>query len=232
MNAPRFVLCLGFLGALAAGCGVSPQPSPPDAILDGDRIGLTPGVELVASVTGFAAEPGTVSPPRGKVLITNLDGSDAPSTTDVQPDGSFTIAVPGVAGQTYRFQVKDGDTRSQPYDLVVSSSGTTATNVELAPTCLVAKPARWAKLDGPGDALSIVLHNQCDTPVAIATPRLRRGLAGFSFSPTKPLDVAPGELATLTVHAGGAGETEDVLLLDVTAPAASRRAITLTIPDP
>lgn len=230
--ASRFVLCLGLLGALAAGCVVSPQPSPPDAILDGDRISLTPGVELVASVTGFFAEPGAVSPPKGQVLVTNLDGSDAPSVADVQPDGSFAIAVPGVSGQRYRFQVKDGDIRSQPFDLEVSSSGFTAEDLAGEATCLVLTPATWAKLDGPGDARSIVLRNKCEENVAIDAPRLRRGLAAFSFSPTKPLELGPGEMTTLTVHVGSGPESEDVLFLDVTKPDAARLAVTLTVPDP
>jgi len=43
--------------------------------------------------------------------------------------------------------------------------------------------------------------------------------------------IAAGGVATLTVKAGAGAESEDVLLLDVTAPAVAHRAITLTVPD-
>lgn len=232
--APRLAHCLALLAVLAAAaasCVVSPQPSPPDVILDDDRIGLTPGVEGFASVIGFAAAPGTVKPAQGIVVVTNLDADDAPSVAKVQPDGSFVIAVPGVSGQTFRFQAKNGDARSQPVDIAIDSSGTKATDLSVTPSCLVLDPASWIALDGVADARSIVIQNQCTTAVAIAAPRLRRGLGGFSFSPTTPITVPAGGVATLTVHAGNGVETEDVLLLDVTAPAPTRRAITLTVPD-
>ena len=135
-------MCLGLLGAIAAGCVVSPQPSPPDLILDGDRIGFTAGVELVASVTGFEALPGTVDPPEGVVVVTNLDANDAPSFADVQPDGSFVIAVPGVAGQRYRFQAKNANARSQPFDITVGSMGAWFVTALDDLDCLVVMPAR------------------------------------------------------------------------------------------
>ena len=66
----------------------------------------------------------------------------------------------------------------------------------------------------------------------IATPRLRRGQASFTFSPTDSLSIEPGGVSFITVQRESSdGEVEDVLLLDVIEPEPTRRAITLTIPD-
>jgi hypothetical protein len=229
--ASRTVARLGLLLALVGGCVVSPQPSPPDIVFDGDLLGLNPGVELVAAVSGFQAAPGTVSPPKGVVVVTNLDDASAPSVAEVQPDGSFAIAVPGFPGQRYRFQAKDGDARSLPFDVRLSSGGDAAARIPPEVDCLVLTPGSWLSLDGPGDVRSIVLTNQCDGAVSIAPPRLRRGLGGFSLTRRSAIQLAPGDVALITVLASTGSEPEDLLLLDVVAPVAASRAITLTVPD-
>jgi hypothetical protein len=228
----RLAPFLSFLAAVAAGCVVSPQPSPPDLVLDDDRIGLHPSPALVTTVINFEAAPGAVHPAEGVVVVTNLDTTEAPSFAKVQPDGSFAIAVPGQAGQTFRFQAKSGDVRSQPADFVVGTGGEAIDKAVEGPACLALDPARWIALGGISAARSIVIHNQCSDAVSLGAPHLRRGLAGFSFTPTTPVTIAAGGVATLTVKAGAGAETEDVLLLDVTAPELSHRAITLTVPDP
>jgi hypothetical protein len=233
--APRLALCLGLLAALAtaaAGCVVSPQPSPPDLVLDDDRIGLHPGTGLVNTLIDFEASAGAVHPAEGVVVITNLDTTDAPSFAKVEPDGSFALAVPGTPGQTFRFQAKSGAQRSQPFDFVVSTGGEAIDNAVEATPCLTLDPARWVALDGASDARSIVIRNQCSGAVSLGAPHLRRGLAGFSFTPTTPFTIAAGKVATITVKASAGAEREDVLVLDITAPEPSHRAITLTVPDP
>lgn len=214
------------------GCVVSPQPSPPfEANLAGGGIRLRPGVELTGNVVGFIADPGSVDPPDGVVLITNLDATDAPSVADVQPDGSFEIAVPGVAGQSFRFQAKNEDARSEPFDVRVSADGASVSVPATAAECLSIEPSLWAALDGPADARSVVLSNGCGVEVTIDPPRLRRGRAGFTFSPTAALAIPDGATATITVQSTEGSEVEDVLFFDVTLPESGRRALTLTRPD-
>ncbi len=235
MKTGRLLRCLALsaLMGLGVGCIVSPQPSPPfEVAFEGDRIGLTGGIELTSNVVGFHAEPGTVDPPEGEVIVTNLDATDSPSVAKVQLDGSFDVAVPGQPGQRFRFQAKVGDARSEPFDLAVDSTGSVVSAVTPTSACLTIAPAAWAAFDGAGDARSLVIKNTCGETASIDTPQLRRGRAGFTFSPTDAIDLADGETATLTVVAGGASELEDVLLLDVAGPAPELRAITLTLPDP
>ncbi len=227
----RWITGLLVAGALFAGCGVSPQPTPPDSVLNGELIGLNPGTELAGDVIGFKAAPGAVDPPEGVVVVTNLDANDAPSVAAVESDGSFYIAVPGQPGETYRFQAKNGKARSQPFDVLIGSSGGDIKTLGQLPACLVVEPGAWLALSGAGDARDLAVKNQCGVPISIAAPRLRRGLAGFSFTPGSPLDLADGGAATLTVSAGDGAETEDVLVLDITAPSPARRAVTLTVPD-
>ena len=229
VNASRFLLWVAL--TTATGCVVSPQPSPP--ILEGDRIGLVQDTGISFSSVGFVAGPGTVAPARGVVIVTNLDQSDAPSIAAVAPDGSFTIAVSGVPGQRFRFQAKDGSTRSEPFDALVGASGETVAADATDPACLVVTPALWASLGGAGDTVSIALENRCTGAFTLAAPRLRRGLAGFSTAQATPIALAGSATATFTVSAGSGPEVEDVLFLDATAPASlpAIRAITLTVPD-
>jgi hypothetical protein len=219
------------LWVAAAGCVVSPQPSPPDFTLEGDHIGLLPGADLVGTLVDFSAGPGAVRPAAGVVVVTNLDTHDAPSFAQVQPDGSFEIGVPGLSGQSFRFQAKNGSVRSEPFDVVVASSGEGVTALDASASCLAIDPALWAALDGAGDARSLVIRNTCTGTIALAAPHLRRGLAGFSFSPTAPFTLAAGATTTVTVHAADGAEVEDVLYLDVTGPSLEHRAVTLTVPD-
>jgi hypothetical protein len=226
-------LALSALMGLGVGCIVSPQPSPPFTVeLTGDRISLTPGVELVGNVIGFRAAPGTVDPAEGQVVVTNLDSTDTPSIANVKSDGSFEVAVLGQPGQRFRFQAKASGARSEPFDIAVDSTGTVASELAETSPCLTIAPQKWAELDGVGDARSLVIKNTCGAPVSIDPPQLRRGRAGFTFSPTTAIDLADGETATITVVAGSASELEDVLFLDVSSPAPELRAITLTLPDP
>lgn len=214
-----------------AGCVVSPQPSPPvDAPeLDGGlvSVGLTPE-SLLESVTVTGA-PGTVDPAEGTVIVTNLDRDDAPSLAPVRPDGSFEIVVGGAVTEVLRLQVRAQDARSAPVDLLLdgSVSGLAPAPVDLA--CLTIEPDLWMALDGQGDARSLVVTNDCTDAVTIAAPRLRRGLAGFTFAPTAPFELAVGETTTVTVRStASTQEDEDVLFFEIVAPTAGRRAITIT----
>jgi hypothetical protein len=225
----RLLAALGL--ATAAGCVVSPQPSPPDgpptvAVIDGDGI----GVGVSSSLTDFLsiqAEPGTVKPAGGTVVITDLDKTDAPSLAPVAADGSFSIAVKAAFGDTLRFQVKTDAGRSAPVDRTNGSSGLAAVLVTVP--CFSVDPPLWAPLAGEGAARTLVLQNACSFPVTFAPPHLRRGKAGITFSPTAGFELAAGETTFVTLHGAAAGpEDEDVLYLETATPTGGRRALTIT----
>lgn len=222
------------LALLTASCVVSPQPIPPadEPDLDGDGIGVVDtSAEDVQSFISFEAAAGTVDPAEGDVIVTNLETSDAPSIVSVASDGSFSVSLAGAPTDVVRFQVKQA-VRSQPVDVRIDATAQAVEVVEDTPSCFVIEPARYAPLGGAGDTLSLVLRNDCETNVRIDTPRLRRGQASFTFSPTDSLDIQPGGVSFITVQRESSdGEVEDVLLLDVIEPEPTRRAITLSIPD-
>ncbi len=219
---------------LAASCVVSPQPIPPgdEPDLDGDGITVVEtSAEDIIGLISFTAAANTVDPATGQVIVTNLETADAPSFVSVQADGSFSVALAGAPTDVIRFQVKQA-LRSQPVDLRIDATAQAVVLVEDTPSCFVIEPARYAPLEGAGDAVSLVLRNDCEADVRIATPRLRRGQASFTFSPTDSLSIEPGGVSFITVQRESSdGEVEDVLLLDVIEPEPTRRAITLTIPD-
>jgi hypothetical protein len=223
------------LSVAITSCVVSPQPSPPDPDPEifGDGIAVNgAGTEDIADHLVFEAAAGTVVPAEGVVIATNLDTVDSPSTVAVRPDGSFSIALPGVAGDVVRFQVDQDGARSEPVDILVDATGQVADVVEDEPACLVLEPTRFVPLDGAGDERTIVVSNECVDTVRFDAPRLRRGLGPFTFSPTGTFEVAPGESGFITVRAvGEADENEDVLFLEVLEPVPTRRAITLTVPE-
>lgn len=222
------------LGLFAASCVVSPQPIPPgdEPALDGDGIGvIDTSAEDSMSFISFNAVPGTVDPAKGDVIVTNLETADAPSVVSVASDGSFSVSLAGAPTDVVRFQVKQA-LRSQPVDLRIDATAQAVEVVDDTPSCFVIEPARYAPLEGAGDTLSLVLRNECETDVRIDPPRLRRGQASFTFAPTGSISIEPGGVSFITVQrASSDGEVEDVLLLDVIEPEATRRAITLSIPD-
>ncbi|NUP11331.1 MAG: hypothetical protein HOW73_35240 [Polyangiaceae bacterium] len=234
----RRVLTLLAAPLALVACVVSPQPSPPDPDLSGDGIELLdPGTEELDGFLAFEAAPGSVTPAGGVVIVTNLDGTDAPSTVPVRDDGSFAVALPGFPNNVVRFQVDNDGARSEPIDLAVDATGQNASIVDDEPACLRIDPSRFLPLDGAGDTQTIVLTNDCADTIQIDAPRLRRGRAPISFSPTQPFDIAPGENGFVTVRAlgeaevPGANETEDVLFFEIVGPTPARRAVTVTLPD-
>lgn len=231
---PAALLALGLFAFV--GCVVSPQPSPPidEPSFDADGLGITEtATEDSLTMISFVAAPGTVDPAEGVVVVTNLETSDAPSIATVSDDGSFSIALNGLPTDVVRFQVKQGNVRSQPVDIAIDATAQGFDVIDGAPACLVVDPAKFVALSGQDDARSIILRNQCDSVVRIQPPRLRRGQGAFTFAPTGQLSIDPGAVSFVTVRVeGSAGETEDVLFLDVIEPEVSRRAITLAVPDP
>ncbi len=198
---------------------------PPD--LDGGLVGLGISPEALDQTVTVAGNPGAVDPPEGVVIITNLDRSDAPSIAPVAPDGSFAIAVPASGSEVLRLQVKGDELRSEPVDLALDATATSLAVAPVGAACLTIEPAAYLPLEdgAPG---KVLLSNGCAEALQIVPPRLRRGQAGLTFSPTAALDLAPGDAAVLTVRPEGAPiEEEDVLYLEIVSGLPARRAVTI-----
>ncbi|WP_437680856.1 hypothetical protein [Sorangium sp. So ce131] len=218
------------LAVLLGGCVVSPQPSPPVIVLDGDLIASSPDPMILRTTTTVVGGAGAVDPPEGVIVATNLDTTAPPVVAEVNADGSFQVEVEATTTQVVRLQAKQEGYRSQPVDVLLAedpASGTTPPEL----TCLGLEPGAWVSLD-LGAAADVVVRNTCAEEVAFDAPRLRRGSSPFTVSVTAPFVVPAGGSTVITVRADGDGEErEDVLLLGFTAPVIGRRALTLTIPD-
>ncbi|WP_234023691.1 hypothetical protein [Sorangium cellulosum] len=216
------------LAVLLGGCVVSPQPSPPVIVLDGDLIASSPESMILRTTISVVGEAGAVDPPEGVIVATNLDTTDAPVVAEVNADGSFQVEVAATTAHVVRLQAKQEARRSEPVDVVLAgASGTTPPEL----TCLAVEPDVWVSLDD-GAAAEVVVRNTCAEEVAFDAPRLRRGSSPFTVSVTAPFVVPAGGAMVVTVRADGDGEErEDVLFLEFTAPVIGRRALTLTIPD-
>ncbi|MGK4005836.1 hypothetical protein WMF31_24635 [Sorangium sp. So ce1036] len=221
------------LAVLVGGCVVSPQPSPPvhDPVLNGGLLGGTSDFTVLQEQVLLQGKPGAVQPAEGVVVVTNLDAADPPGIAEVNGDGSFQITLRGTTEHLLRIQAKHGERRSPPMDtkIVDLPFDPQATRRAHLP-CLQVEA--WVSLEGIADARDAVVRNDCAEEVSIAAPRLRRGGGPFSVSPSAPFVVPAGGSIAVTVRADGDGdELEDVLFLDITAPEAGRRALTLTLPD-
>ena len=102
------------LGGL--GCVGSPQPSPPN--LSPEGVSRRSNAADIMDGILVLADPMTVSPAEGVVVVTNLDRLGAPVSEPVQPDGSFEIGVRGMPTDEYRLQIRSGAARSAPFDFV------------------------------------------------------------------------------------------------------------------
>lgn len=219
----RLVLTLALFG-----CAVSPQPTPPN--LDPQRIMGTGGPEAVSQPTVNGAA-GAVDPAEGAVVLTNLDRDVAPVAEPVRADGSFVITVAGALTDELRLQVRSGDVRSEPLD-VVSIDGEVYMEAERPLAgCFMVDPAYELDFGVVRSSArrSIELRNDCPDRVELA-PRFRMGSTAFSLE-GMPSGVDPGERVEVIVVASApvGAIDEETLLIEVSAPMVDRRPITLFV---
>ncbi|MDI3284328.1 hypothetical protein [Polyangium sp. 15x6] len=232
MHSGRVLLRLLAASLALGACIVSPQPTPPEEpTLLADLVS-TGGPMDMATTKRFVGEPGAVTPPRGNVVVTNLDTTDAPGVATVAADGSFDITVDGTEMHEFRVEIVGPDgLRSKPLDLVLNAAGSA---YEPGPRplaeCLVLDPAFSLSFDGAGDTRSLVVRNDCPDELSFLAPRLRRGQAAYGFDPTAPFVLAPGGAQTITVDVGSqANEQVDVLFVETTGAVRDRRPMTLFV---
>lgn len=188
------------------------------------------GPEAVAQPTVNGAI-GAVDPAEGAVVLTNLDRDAAPVAEPVRADGSFVVTIAGAITDELRLQVRSGDVRSEPLD-VVSIDGETYMEADRPLAgCFTADPAYeldFGVVRGTARR-RVTLRNDCPDRVEM-TPRFRMGSTAFTLE-GMPTALDAGERAEVTIVASvpdGAID-EETLLIEVTAPMTDRRAITLFV---
>ncbi|MGK3996321.1 hypothetical protein [Sorangium sp. So ce1024] len=217
------------LVACAAGCGVNPIPEPPAAPELGDVIG---DVCLVCDTwtVDLAGGPGSARN-ADVVWAVNLDGTAPPMVAEVGADGSFAFSIEARTGDEVRVQARRGDQRSAPADLVVAKGLLKPAPRPLA-GCFDVEP----ELELPDAAVGGVstgvlrVEHDCADPLTIDAIALRAPAADLAVQGAPaPVVVAPGEPLDVRVELrpSASGPREEVLLIEASSPAATRRAVTL-----
>lgn len=218
------------LMACVAGCGVNPVPEPPAAPeLVGEVIGALCDV-CDAEVIDLAGGPGSVRN-ADTVWAVNLDGTAPPAVAAVGADGSFVLSLEARLGDEVRLQARRGELRSAPSDRIVAD-GVLERAVHPLADCFRVAPERALADTAVGEATTGVLRIEhgCEEPLAIDAIALRAPAEELVIQGTPaPVVLEPGEPLEVRVafRPRASGAREEVLLIEVSSPAATRRAVTL-----
>lgn len=217
------------LVACVAGCGVNPIPEPPSApALIGEVIGEVCDVCDVR-VVDLVGGPGSVRN-ADIVQAVNLDGTAPPAVAEVGVDGSFVLSLEAVLGDEVRLQARRGEHRSEPEDRTVAIGALESAPRPLA-DCFHVEPELVLPDAAVGEVSTGVLRIEhgCAAPLAIDAIALRAPAAEFIPGAPAPVVLAPGEPIEVRVEhrPRASGAREEVLLIEVSSPAATRRAVTL-----
>lgn len=221
MQSTRWPFLLAAL--LAWHCSGTPQTDPPN--LDPGHLQLEPPVRGTKGTQWvLKGGPGSAEPAGAVVHVVNLDTQDAEAVATVGADGAFQVQVSATPGETLRVQIVAGSERSNPIDLVVDASSVRVASPSIP--CLTTVPAsQFAFRDQR--AVLVEIRSQCEQVVSISGARLRFGSTAFSLGDV-PLDVAPGTSVSLPLSYLPSGSADqDILILEFSAPAQDRRALSL-----
>ncbi|RLB65410.1 MAG: hypothetical protein DRI90_02110 [Deltaproteobacteria bacterium] len=220
------------LAAACAGCGISPKPQPP---IPGSGFDFG---QVITHETGtfgpkaIEGGPGAASPAGAVVRAVNLELPEDPVDGIIADDGSFEVELTLLEGNEVRLQIIDGDDRSEPIDVVVGPDDTSPTLAWRAlDDCLSLTPP--LEIDS-SVAQTIELHNGCGEVVTLIEPYLRRPVTGLTVGTggTWPTQVDGDSAISVPVQfQAPTGTLEEVVFIEVTAPAADRRPITV-LPTP
>jgi hypothetical protein len=209
-------------------CIGTPQPDPPDLDLEGVPSPWRGGtLDVIGS-------PGNVRAGDALAWGVNLDTAEAPITAPLALDGTFRLFGLGYEGDTVRIEIRSGDVRSEPVDVVLAEARLTPIEpplghcLELEPVLdLGAAPAAGTRIDG-----MVLARSECTGELAI---EVRVRVAGPFEALSAPTVIAPGSDAVIAVRftAPASGSAfEEILFVEVASPVRDRRAVTLSARGP
>ena len=189
---------------------------------------VTPPETYVAPVVGqsgdggvsiglsFVGAPGA-APPHSSVIVTNLDSTDPPFATTARDIGSFVVGIPMDLGDELRFEAVTSVGRTPPSDGRISDTPRAGLQPGRRHACLSLEPGFSLDLTRQNTG-RLSLRNECSDALALENARSRTEGSGFTWLTALPLEIQPGESATLefahVLEAGSASEV--VVFFDVT----------------
>jgi hypothetical protein len=166
--------------------------------------------EFVLVFGDVGAAPGHVT-----VIGVDLDREEPALAGTTARDGSFLLELPGREGDVLRLHTEEDGRRSEPIDVLAALGP--PTRVEPLAPCLRLPLA----LELPA---VLELVNDCDEDAVIDAVRLRAPSA-IVLEDASPFVVPPGETARIALSASSAAD--EVVLIELSAPAAERRAVSV-----
>lgn len=199
------------------GCSISPQPEPPAE-------GVTPGftqplITIQETADGLRVEgtTGAVTGDAAQLRIYNLETADTRVDSPVAEDGSFSVDLPGVAGDDLRLQVRSDQGISEPLD--ITGIGVAQRVVTPLGDCLTIKPRAQVEFGDVSisdfDVHEVEMVNQCQQNVSLYGLGQLMGSPGFSFIVSADLEIPQGASRSFGIAfaPGRQGEHEDVVVL-------------------
>ncbi|MCC7535152.1 MAG: hypothetical protein IT379_02995 [Deltaproteobacteria bacterium] len=214
-------------------CSVTPVPEPPN--LDPPDLSKVAFGTSSSGALDLFGSAGAL-PTGARLWIVNLDRVDPPLEIAAGEDGSFTVNVPAMFGDELRLQAREGDRRSEPVDIEAPSA---ARVVRPLADCLAVSPQHevdfgQAAIGEPVEA-TLRIANACGATVEIASISLRAPQPAFVIGTATPASVVEGASLdiALAFRPERTGLTEEIVLVEVVAPEATRLPVTLwgTTPD-
>ncbi|MCA9647504.1 MAG: hypothetical protein H6718_11125 [Polyangiaceae bacterium] len=198
------------------GCSISPQPEPPAEATPGFQQSLIT-IETTADGLRVAGTPGAVTGTAAQLRIYNLETADTRADAPVADDGSFSIDLPGIAGDDLRLQARSDLGISEPLD--ITGVGVAQNVVTPLGDCLTIKPR--AEVDFGAVSISdfdvheVEMVNECAQDVSLYGLGQLMGSPGFSFIVSADLTIPQGASRSFGIAfaPGRQGEHEDVVIL-------------------
>lgn len=224
-------LVVAALMTLLQCCVFSPIPEPPT--LDPPKLSLVEitldirsnGVIVEIEGNAGSAEPGAV------LWVFELSSTLETVQTNVAADGSFQTSIESNIFNELRLQLREGERRSEPVDILVGENGELLDPPRAA--CLVVDPPReldFGSFPASNQIISesISLRNDCGE-VMLIDHLFRASSPVFSVETATPITLPAndGSAIDLTFTPQEVGTAEDILFLEITSSFTERRPISL-----
>lgn len=217
---------------LLAGCIATPQPNPPNIVVEIEPDAVFTDITNRGGIDLFG-HPGAIEPPEATLRVYNLDNDAPPVDETVDDDGSFHVEIDGENGNAFRLQAILDEARSEAFDVIVEIGGVYPMPKPLA-LCLSTEPQTWIEVP-TGVLTNIEVTNDCDEVIVVSDTAFRFDPTNFVIRDAPPNIPARSSATIALEYVPGAAASEDILMIELMPSLMNetdRRPITLVGVDP